>query len=145
MLFPATGAHYANFDIWMVNLIARYWLAGLVTVFCAFVMYDTLSLRSTSGERTQCKLNTRKAWSSTGNGKVAYTGSPVHQESCESLTLFPGLFSLKLGVLSEYSNSDHFANKLRFRTDLRSQEWLACTFFGRNTLLRLVIRMQTII
>lgn len=70
---------------------------------------------------------------------------PVHQESCESLTLFPGLFSLKLGVLSECSNSDHFANKLSLRTDLRSQEWLACTFFWRNSLLRLVIRMQTII
>lgn len=25
-------------------------------------MYGTLSLRSTSGERTQCKLNTGKAW-----------------------------------------------------------------------------------
>ena len=67
-------------------------------------MYGTLSLRSTSGE---CNVNSTRVklgvnGSSTIYGKVAYTGIPVHLESCESFTLFPGLFSLKLGVLFGY-------------------------------------------
>ena len=144
VLFPATGTHYANFDIWMINLIARNWLAGLVTVFCAFVMHGTLSLRSTSGERTQCKLNTRKAWVLMGqvpdtersrtqapqSTRRAVSPWPCFQtfsvwnwESCLSIAILTtSLINYALGLT-----------------------YAPCTFFGRNSLLRLVIRMQTII
>ena len=122
----------------MVNLIARIWLARLVTVLC--LCFDV--------RRMQCKLNAREAWVLMGqvpDTERSLTQAPQSIWRAESLTLFPRLFSLKLGVLSEYSNSDHFPNKLRLRVDLHSQEWLACTFFRRNSLLRLVIRMQTMI
>ena len=66
----------------------------------------------------QYKLNAREAWVLMGqvpDTERSRTQAPQSIWRAESLTLFPGLFSLKLGVLSEYSNSDHFPNKLRLR------------------------------